>query len=486
MAEVNRRATQRDTIERMHTFVLSDEFDEITLVAARERRKLLERSMKQYTEENMTIVENLPRTADLGLHNRHAAETETLYLEAMENLQMKITELERNEPNEVRAIHEVRPINGAAAEMRLERIKPSIFDGSYSNWNEWRAMYESLVHNVAGVTNTQRFHYLKKSISGAAERVVSGWQTTGENYQQAYQSLVEVYDNPYRIIMAHLDELTNMERNKLETHDGLRLLIDTTNRVLRQLRVVGCPVDKWDNFVVHALISRMAPRTLQEWETSQDLRQMPSVDDVVKFLERRARGIVNLKQSQTQTQNESSEQQYKERYTGTKPKVKLVQNANQQNQSRANPNALGGGTCYNCQQIHPMYRCKQFLSLTVNQRRDRTRELQLCFNCFMPTHRAGSQSCKFGACKSCPGKLHNSLLCKAEQMKVGSYMTVNPTPMNLQSDVASQQMMAQQMQASQNMNPQAQQNMNPQAQSWQPNQAVQSAAVNRLTSLNFQ
>lgn len=76
-------------------------------------------------------------------------------------------------------------------------------------------------------------------------------------------------------------------------------MIDTANRVVRQLRVAGSPVDQWDHFMVYALVSRMAPRTLTSWETTQDLEAMPTLDDVLRFLERRARGIINLNASQS-------------------------------------------------------------------------------------------------------------------------------------------------------------------------------------------
>lgn len=81
------------------------------------------------------------------------------------------------------------------------------------------------------------------------------------------------------------------------------------------------------------------------------------------------------------------------------------------NQVRSSNNA--GANCNNCNQPHPMHKCIRFLALTLEQRRNRTYGLQLCFNCFSPNHRAGSQSCKSGPCRNCPGnERHNSLLCR--------------------------------------------------------------------------
>lgn len=70
----------------------------------------------------------------------------------------------------------------------------------------------------------------------------------------------------------------------LESYEGLRQMIDTVNRVTRQLQVMGSPIQHWDHFLVHLVISRMAPRSLSAWETMQDLREMPHLDAVLRFL----------------------------------------------------------------------------------------------------------------------------------------------------------------------------------------------------------
>lgn len=240
----------------------------------------------------------------------------------------------------------------AVNELRLERITPNIFNGDYAKWSEWRSMYDSLVHNQAGLSDTRKFHYLKRSVEEDAVRVLSGWQAIGANYQAAYESLVDVYENRYRITMAHLEELFNMPRMSQETHDGLRNMVDTTNRVLRQLRVTGSPVELWDYFIIYMLIVRMAPCTKEAWETSQDLNAMPDLIEVVRFLERRARGIINIASTASASTVAVAFGQSNPS-TGTNPKAK-PQRTNVQTQSI---NESGRGiSCHNCKGPHPMYR----------------------------------------------------------------------------------------------------------------------------------
>lgn len=235
-----------------------------------------------------------------------------------------------------------------------------------------------------------------------------------ENYEAAYQSLVEVYDNPYRLVLAQFDVLLAAESQKSETFEGLRILIDTMNRARRTLMVMKCPVQHWDNFLVHFLLRRMSPRTISAWETSQDLREMPTLDEVMRFLERRSRGLVNL--HRTNTTNITSAN------TGAIPKQypKQSQSNNQNDRAKNNiqrANNQNGNkevSCHNCKQPHPLYRCSQFLMMTIEQRKQRLREINACFNCFKPGHRAGSQECSYDICRRCKRGKHNSLLCTEE------------------------------------------------------------------------
>lgn len=118
-----------------------------------------------------------------------------------------------------------------------------------------------------------------------------------------------------------------------ETFNGLRTLIDTTTRVIRQLKVAGSPTQHWDHILVYSLIMRMPPRTLSFWENSQELDEMPSLDTVLKFLKlkkrERAAAKISLKQSTTKG---------KRRSRNRNKRRQLSRVAASRNHSKANPN----------------------------------------------------------------------------------------------------------------------------------------------------
>lgn len=428
--ELNRRNTQRAIIERTRNYVRTEAFQEITLIAVKERLKLVQGAYERLMEEHMRLIEGDVMPEDLNEQDEYIAEVEDIYLDVLERMQTKIAQMERpNPPAIVPVIQRNEPQGGHMNELRLEPMKLEMFSGNYRKWSEWRAMYDSLIHENERITQTQKFHYLKRSLTGSAERVLSGWQITGENYDQAYNTLINVFENNYRIIIAHLEELMQLEQSKYETIESMRKLIDTTNRVLRQLSVTNCPVDQWNHIMVYIVIARMAPKTLEVWETSQDLREMPLLENVLNFIERRSRGIINLQNSQPSTANNgANERNNSAKYTGTKPKT-----------TNSSPSAKSFSLdCYNCKQPHPMHRCKRFENMSLSERRDRVRELSLCFNCFKPTHNSQSKSCQFGDCARCPGKRHNSLLCPKAVRNTGSVNVVQTNENNAASSLQTQ------------------------------------------------
>lgn len=414
--EFNRRNHQRTAIERIERFTRGDEFPAIDLVGLQDRRQLLETAFRNFETEHMALIEENVRPADLEVQEDFAAQTEEVYLAALGRLRNRIHEITVNIANESAENNERnndghgrRAEQPPNANLRLERIAIIPFTGDYAHWSEWRAMFDSLVHEIPTLSDTQKFHYLKQSVGGQAAQVLRGWQILGQNYQAAYDSLVNIYENQYRIIIAHLEELNSMPKLELETHEGLRILVDTTNRVLRQLAspAIGAPTEHWDHFVVYLLLVRCPPRTISAWETAHRQMRMPTLAEFTTFLNQRAMSLLTFGPSTSKT-NVPGQKQTKESSNGNS-NAKPKSDNKPTNQTETQQRAL---QCHNCKLPHPLYRCLAFLQMSVSDRKKRVRELALCDNCFMTGHRAGTPQCQFGACRRCNrNQFHNTLLC---------------------------------------------------------------------------
>lgn len=199
--------------------------------------------------------------------------------------------------------------------------------------------------------------------------------------------------------------LGNVPKLQNETHEGLRNTIDTINRSKRQLKVVGSPVDHWDQILVHSILTRMPAITLAQWNSENDLVEMPTLDEVMKFLERRARSIVNLNSNKPP-------REFEFRHTNN-----ATSSTSQTGQTNASMK------CYKCSGNHPLYRCIELKKQPLAERTRFIRGLKRCFNCLQQGHAAGSKDCKSGPCPICRNGHHNSILCPQQQQQNGKKPT---------------------------------------------------------------
>lgn len=411
---INHRENQQQMIERAMEYVHSAVFEEQQKEQLLARRALMATTYEEFQTSHRRVIE-AENNANAAQQNMdYAQQVQELYLNVIGRIDRKVNTLEQNDQAGAVAIVPQGRAGRNFRDVQLGTIKPGEFNGEYANWNTWRAVYDGLVHREERLSNTEKFHYLKKCLSGAAERVLHGWEIVGDNYDEAYRTLVEVYDNKYRIIMAQLDALMKMPKLTLESHEGLRSMVDTMNSATRQLRVLGASVEHWDHILVYLLLARMPPRTLTQWNTANDLVEMPSLEEVLKFLNTRARGILNLVNEQP------IEQKPKEKYngqsTGARPKEQTSERSSNQLK------------CFKCQGSHPIFRCTELTQKSVSERVKIIKGLKRCLNCFASGHEAGSTNCKAGTCRVCKKEYHNSILCPKARAGSATVATVVSTP----------------------------------------------------------
>lgn len=92
--------------------------------------------------------------------------------------------------------------------------------------------------------------YLKSCLTGEASAIVSCFPTTAASYKEAWDSVIERYDNEREIVFSHIRKLDELKQVP-ESAQGLRKVSDTINECVRSLKVQNVPVDHWDIIVVY-------------------------------------------------------------------------------------------------------------------------------------------------------------------------------------------------------------------------------------------
>ena len=88
--------------------------------------------------------------------------------------------------------------------LKSPAIKLPNFSGQYDRWISFGDMFKAMIHENDSLPKIQKFHYLKSSLSGEAERLISNLPMTASNYTSAWELLVESYGNKRLIAASHI------------------------------------------------------------------------------------------------------------------------------------------------------------------------------------------------------------------------------------------------------------------------------------------
>lgn len=97
--------------------------------------------------------------------------------------------------------------------IKMPTRKLPTFDGRAENWPRFRDVFESSVHNNAGLNDVDKFQYLETAleIAGPAN-VLKSWKFCAENYLHAWAAVKARYEDRRMILSAHMKDPCNSRR----------------------------------------------------------------------------------------------------------------------------------------------------------------------------------------------------------------------------------------------------------------------------------
>lgn len=96
----------------------------------------------------------------------------------------------------------------ASIDVRLPKIQIPTFSGDYNVWRSFYDLFVFSVHNNNKLCRVQKLHYLKTSLSDEASQLIQHLQLCNENYEPAWELLVQRYENKKVLVHSQLKTLT--------------------------------------------------------------------------------------------------------------------------------------------------------------------------------------------------------------------------------------------------------------------------------------
>ena len=299
---------------------------------------------------------------------------------------------------------------------KFSELEIKSFDGNLAEWPTFWDTFESLIHTNSDLTDVIKFALLRKYLKGRAFKVVEGLSVTNSNYDVAVQALLTTFKAPERLLSRLIREFDNLAppRHNYDELFDFKLEMDSLVAQINNLS----PQDT-DSILFREIILKKLPAETFKVLFNKYHTPTPTFEQIKE-------GLMCIIQCMDLCKEQPKPEKRNEvvvRSTSVtaKPKDVLTQkkssnlhsspnNANPASKTSYNSNLVGKhpSNCIFCNQAHSSKYCPQYS--TLDARRNRVQNLNLCFCCLKPGHRVGNCSLKF-ECRNCNGTNHHTFLC---------------------------------------------------------------------------
>ena len=135
--------------------------------------------------------------------------------------------------------------------VKLSKLNIPPFNGELTAWTPFWESYQAAIHTNSGLSDTEKFSYLRSLVQQVALDAISGQSLAGANYREA---IAMRFGNKHQIIAKHMDALLNAEAVVSHNVKSLRRLFDFVETHVRSLKSLGVTSDSYGGILASVLL----------------------------------------------------------------------------------------------------------------------------------------------------------------------------------------------------------------------------------------
>ncbi|XP_046843610.1 uncharacterized protein LOC124437676 [Xenia sp. Carnegie-2017] len=133
-------------------------------------------------------------------------------LGALAEINEALSTIETNKRNEELANTSASTVfSGARCRVKLPKLEVKKFTGKIQDWREFWDSFKSSIHNNDGLSEVDKFTYLRGLVEEPAKSAISGFALTSINYAEALKVLERRYGSKVMVQRAHVNDLMNLK-----------------------------------------------------------------------------------------------------------------------------------------------------------------------------------------------------------------------------------------------------------------------------------
>lgn len=363
-------------------------------------------TLLQDFENIQSIIESLCEENDLESHFKEGEEFQERYYLIQDFLSTYIKNEKKDSDNVSNVTQPITPVNNftnsrnnfdSLQNVLLPKLKLPTFSGNFEQWLNFKLSFISIIDSNCNLTDLQKFQFLKASLEGYASRFVEGLEGVEKPYEQSWYNLCNKFDKKQFLLDTHFQQLLNVSQLNKENFHSFNIMLDQITKHITAIESMKLNSKiLYDSLVIHLLSGKFDKVSLREWKELEYDGDLPTLDEFQEFIKNKADLLQSLEQSYTvkpvQTMNK---QPYQNRNSNNSQLNLSVNNSE--------PYSV---KCNFCKKNHTIYKCQEFLALSVKERMNSVKRLNLCQNCLRTGH--SHDHCTFFPCKIC--KVNNKVL----------------------------------------------------------------------------
>ncbi|GFS72883.1 DUF1758 domain-containing protein [Trichonephila clavipes] len=145
----------------------------------------------------------------------------------------------------------------AYSNINLPKYDLPQFAGDFNSWLSFKSIFSSSIDSNESLTDIQKLQYLQNAVTSDASRLIKGFAITHENYKQAWETLLNRYDNQRELAFSQCKRFFSL-RNVKPTSESIWAMIDVCNEVLRNFKTLGLECNQLSENTILGLDKKVA------------------------------------------------------------------------------------------------------------------------------------------------------------------------------------------------------------------------------------
>ena len=150
---------------------------------------------------------------------------------------------------------------------RLPKLTLPTFNGEPLQWETFWDSFDAAVNSNTGLSDVQKFNYLRAQVHGDATRVIAGFPLTDSNYAHFVALLRERFGQTYKLVNAHMGALLNLGKPS-NTLPSLQAFHDSIEQHMRALSSLGRSSESFGPLLTSSILSKLPTEIKSTWHVS--------------------------------------------------------------------------------------------------------------------------------------------------------------------------------------------------------------------------